>query len=105
LRDRLSIDQFHYKIGPSRVGGAGVEDARDARMIKHRERVPLGLEPRQHVAAVHAGFDQLQSNIAMDGISLLGQVNIAEASLTDPPQDRVPANTRAGWEFKRGVAW
>ena len=43
------------------VGGAAVEYARNARVIHHRERLPLGLEPRDEVARIHAELDHLSA--------------------------------------------
>ena len=40
--------QFHHEIGPARLGRARIQHLGDVRMIHHRQRLPLRLEPRDH---------------------------------------------------------
>ena len=53
---------------PSSVG-AGVEDLRDVRVVHQRQRLPLGLEARDHLTRVHAQLDELERDAAADGSS------------------------------------
>jgi len=43
----------------------------------------FGLEARDHFSAVHSGLDKLESNAAANGLSLLGQPDLAHAALSD----------------------
>ena len=60
LGDRHAADQLHDEIRPARVGGAGVEDLGDVGVVHQGQGLALGAEPRQHLAAVHPGLDELQ---------------------------------------------
>ena len=54
LGDRDALDQLHDEVGAARVGGAGVEDPGDVGVVHQGQGLPLGLEPGEHLAAVHA---------------------------------------------------
>ena len=64
LGDLDAAHQFHHEVRPARVGRAGVEHLGDVRMIHHRQRLPLGLEARDHLLGVHAELDNFQRNAA-----------------------------------------
>ena len=80
---RDAAHQFHDEVGPPRVGGAGVEDLGDVRMIHHRQRLPLGLEAGDDLLGVHAQLDDLERDAAADRFLLLGHVNDAAAAFAD----------------------
>ena len=52
--DLDAAHQLHHKEGPTRVGCARVEHARDARVIHQRQRLPFRLKTRDHRPRVHA---------------------------------------------------
>ncbi len=83
LRNRDSTHQFHHKIGPSRIGRSGVIHAGDVRMVHQRQRLPLRFESGDHVARVHARFDDLQRNFAPHRLLLFGNEYQPEAPLTN----------------------
>ena len=60
LGDRLTAHQFHDEERLAGLGGAAVEDAGDVGMVHQGQRLPLGVEPSQYHARVHADLDQLQ---------------------------------------------
>jgi hypothetical protein len=96
LDDRPPLDQFHDEVGPPGVGGPGVEDPGDVGVVHQAKRLPLRLEPRQHLAAVQARLDDLQRDPAADRLLLLSQVDDAHAAFTDLPQEPVRADDGAG---------
>ena len=65
-------------------------------MVHHRQRLALGLEARDDLAAVHAGFDDLQRHPPLHRRELFRDVDLAEAALADELQNFVPADDRAG---------
>ena len=52
-------------------------------MIHHRQRLAFGLEAGQHLAAVHAGLDDLQGHLAADRLFLLGHKDDPHAPFAD----------------------
>jgi len=77
-------------------GGAGIQHLGDIRMVHQRERLAFGLEAGEDVAGIHAGFDDLESHFALDGLGLLGHPNHAHAAFADLLQELVGANDHAG---------
>ena len=61
------------------------------RVIHQRQRLPLLLEPLQHGPGVHAGLDQLQGDLALDRLGLLGDPDLAHAAFADLLLQRVTA--------------
>ena len=49
LRDRDALDQLHHEVRPAAIRRAGIEHARNIRMIHHRQRLPLRLEAGDHL--------------------------------------------------------
>ena len=101
LGDRRPFDQLHREIGSSRVGRTGVEHLGDVRMIHQGQGLPLGFEPRHHLARVHAGLDDLQGHFAADGLPLRRHVHDAHAPFANLLQQLVGADPGAG-EFADG---
>ena len=66
-------------------------------MIHQRQRLPLGLETRQHLPAIHPGLDELQRHSASDRLGLLGHPDRAHAPFADLLQQLVSTGDgRAG---------
>jgi hypothetical protein len=83
LRDRHALDAFHDKVRPAAGGDASVEHLGDVGVIHDGKGLPLGVEARQHVAAVHAELDELHCNGALDRVFLLRGVDDPHAALAD----------------------
>jgi hypothetical protein len=83
---------LHRKIRLSRRGGAGFIDHRHVGMVHQRQRLPLGLETRKHLLAVHAGLDQLQCDLALHRFALFGQVHRTHAALTERIEQLIGAD-------------
>ena len=92
LGDLDPAHQFHDEVGPAGVGHARVEDLGDVRMVHHRQRLPLGLEPRDDLPAVHAQLDDLERDAAFDRLALFGHPDFAEAAFADLLQQLVAAD-------------
>ena len=65
-------------------------------MVHDRQRLPLGLEPGDDLARVHARLEDLQGHLASDGVCLLGHEHHAEPALADLLQQFVRADDRTG---------
>ena len=52
-------------------------------MVHQRQRLPLGLEPGQHLLRVHPRLDDLERDEPLDRLGLLGQLDHAHAPLAD----------------------
>jgi hypothetical protein len=94
LGDRDAADQFHGEVRPPTLGRPGVEHAGDVRVVHHRQGLPLGLEPGDHLAGVHAGLDDLQCHLPPDRVFLLRHVDRAEPALADVLEALVRADDR-----------
>ncbi len=100
--DRDALDQLHHEVGPAGVGGAGVEDPGDVRVVHQGQGLALGAEPRQHLPRVHAGLDELECDGAPHRLGLLRHVDRAHTPLTDGLQELVRADDDA-WAFTIGL--
>jgi hypothetical protein len=64
-------------------------------VVHERQRLPLGLEPGDDLARVHARLEHLQGHLAADGLRLVGHEHHAEPALADLLQQLVRADHRA----------
>ncbi len=76
--DRGAADELHDEVRSPLLGLAAVEDFGDVRVVHHRERLALGLEARDDLAGVHAGFEDL------DGDTAPGTGSVCSAMKTVP---------------------
>jgi hypothetical protein len=81
--DGHPADQFHHEIGTAAVGGARLPHLCDFGVVHHRQRLPLGLEAGNDLAAVHARLDDLDRHLPPHGLRLLGHEHDAHAPLAD----------------------
>jgi hypothetical protein len=61
-------------------------------MVHHRERLPLALEPGEHLVGVHPETDHLEGDGAPERLQLLGLVDRAHAALAKHADDAVGTN-------------
>ena len=85
--DRLAADQLHHEERLAGLGGAAVVDAGDVGVVHQGQRLPLGVEPGQHRARVHADPDQFERHLPLDRCGLIRPVDGAH-----PPSPRTPSN-------------
>jgi hypothetical protein len=79
-----------------------MKHGRDGRMIHQRERLTLGLEPRDNLPAVHARFDELQGELAAERVRLLRQPDLTHTAFSDVPEKAVCTNDRVFlWRRRR----
>jgi hypothetical protein len=90
-RDRHALDQLHDEEGPAVGRRPGVEDPGDVRVVHQGQGLPLRLEARQHLLAVHPRLDQLDSDEALDRLGLLGHPDRAHAAFAHRLQQLEPA--------------
>ena len=83
LGDRHARRVLHDEVRPAVCRRARVEDRGDVRMVHQRERLALGLEPRDDLARVHAELDQLERDGAREWARLLGQIDDAHAAFAE----------------------
>ncbi len=65
-------------------------------MVHHGQGLAFGLEAGDDLAAVHAGLDDLERDLAADRLLLLGHVDDAHAAFADLLEQLVRADDRAG---------
>ena len=65
-------------------------------MVHHRESLPLGLKPRDHLPRIHSWLDDLQRDASLDRLFLLGHVDDAHAAFADLLKQFVGTNLGAG---------
>jgi hypothetical protein len=61
-------------------------------VVHQRQRLPLGLEACDDAPGVHTGLDELEGDLAADGLRLLGRPDGAHAALADGLQQLVAAD-------------
>jgi hypothetical protein len=83
LGDRHALDQFHDEVGPTALRRPGIVDLGDVGVVHQRQRLPLGLEPGDHLLRVHPRLDDLQGHPPAHGPGLLGDVDDAHPPLAD----------------------
>ena len=65
----IARHQLHHEVGEALIGGAGVERAGDVGVIHHRERLPLALEPGEHLAVSIPSRMTLSATVRRSGSS------------------------------------
>ena len=95
-RNGHAVDQFHDKIGSSGIRGPGIQDLGDVGMVHQGQGLTFGPESGNHLVRVHAQLDDLEGNVAAHGPLLLGHVHHGHPAFTDPLQQMVAADDRAG---------
>ena len=86
--------QFHDEIRPASIRRARVQDLGNVRMVHHRQRLALGLEPRDDALGVHAQLDDLQRHPTAHRLFLFGHINDAATAFTDLLQDFIMPDLR-----------
>src|SRR2546430_2142882 len=71
--------------------------------VHHGQGLPLGLEAGDDLAGIHAGLDDLEGDLALDRVGLLGHEDGAHAAFADLLQELVRADHGAGF-FRAGRA-
>src|SRR5262249_25684830 len=59
------------------------EDLGDMRMVHECQGLTLGLEPGEDGSRVHSRLDELEGNLALDGVDLLGEIDGTHTAFTD----------------------
>ena len=87
---------------PRSTASAAVEHLRDVGVLHDGKCLTLRLEPGDHLFAVHARLDELESDLAFHGLGLLGQVHDAQTAFSQGVQDLVVTDLV---RLFRGSAW
>ncbi len=85
-RVRLPPHELHREVGPALFRRPRLVDLRDARVLHHRERLPLGVEARDHFLRIHSGLNHLERHLAPHRLGLLCQPDHAAAALAESLQ-------------------
>ena len=86
------MHQFHYEIGLALGRGTGIEHAGNVDVIHDRQCLPFHFEPRDNLAAIHAGLNDLEGDFALHGLALLSHPHDSHAAFTDLLQQFVRAD-------------
>ena len=106
LRDRHPADQLHHEVRAAGFGRTGIQHPGNIRMVHHRQGLPLGLEPGDHLLGVHARLDDLQRDAAADRLGLLGDKDDSHSPFANLLQQLVAADEGAGLlGHDRGRSW
>jgi hypothetical protein len=107
LRDGDAVDELHDEVEAAGVGGSGVERTGNEGVVHEGERLALGLEAGDGLLGVHSGLDDLEGDLALDGMELLGAANDAHAAAAESTEDPVGTDEGAGaveWGGRRSGA-
>ena len=91
VRDRHALGRAPSRRTADCSRGAAVEDAGDVGVIHQGQRLTLGVEPGQDGARIHTDLDQLESDLALDRLDLIGAVDGAHPAFAEDVSERVPA--------------
>ena len=100
-RDGHASDEFHSKVRPPGLSGAGIEYMGDIGMLQQGQGLTFGVEAGDHLLGVHARLDDLQGHLAFDRLFLLGQIDQAHTTLANLLEKFVMADLCA-WAFHGG---
>ena len=89
-------DQLHHEVRAAGGCRPAVEHPGDVGVVHEGQRLPLGLEPRDHLPRVHARLEHLQRDLAPHGPRLLGQEHYPEPAVADLFQQLVRPDDRPG---------
>src|SRR5262249_62105266 len=78
--DRLSAHILHREEWAALRRGTGIEDLRDGRMRHDCQCLTLRFEARDDLRRVHAGFDDLEGDLSVNGLRLLGEPDLPHAA-------------------------
>ena len=84
--DWNSLHEIHHKKRHASIRCARIENFGNVRVVHHGQCLPLSFESGDDLASVHAGFDNLQSYLALYRFRLLGHVDHAETALANLPE-------------------
>lgn len=90
--DRNPVDVLHHEIGLSALRGARVENLSDVGVAQACEGLPFGLESGEDLPVVRSRLDDLEGDLALHGLGLLGEEDGAHAALAQGVQDAVGAD-------------
>jgi len=93
IGDGDTVDLFDHEVWTALWCGARVEDFGDGGMLHQGEGLPFGLETGNDFASVHADFDELHGDTAIDGHLLLRAPDLAHAAFADEVQHLVAAHS------------
>src|SRR5207248_3126487 len=94
--DAHALDQLHHEVRPAGSRRASIKNFGDVGVVHDRQRLPFRLETRDDLARVHAGLDDLQSDLAAHRLGPFGYEDDAEAALADLLEQFVVTDDRAG---------
>ena len=83
---------LHDKVRPAVDGGTGIEHRGDVRMVHERHGLAFRLEPRDHLARVHAELDDFEGDPTPERLFLLGQIDDAHTAFAERLEDLVRAD-------------
>ena len=83
LVERQAVHQLHHEKRLAAGRHPGVEHFGDVGVVHHRQSLSLLLESLEHGPRVHARLDELQGDLALDRLGLLGDPDLAHAPFAD----------------------
>jgi hypothetical protein len=94
---------LHDEVRPTLGRRASVEDLGDPRVVHQSEGLPLGLEARHDLPAVHARLDDLQGHPSPDRGHLLREPHLSHPPFGDELQETVRTDLFALADARRAV--
>src|SRR5678815_40056 len=96
LRDRNALNVLHDEIGSTLRRRTGLEDFRDVGVIHQSQRLPLRLEAGHDTRGIHTGFDDLEGDLAANGLALLGEPHFTHPAAANALEEAVGADALSG---------
>src|SRR6266566_3155699 len=95
VRDGNTAHQFHDEIRPTGLCCAAVQHPGDVEMVHQGQGLALSLEPGDDFARVHPWPDDLEGDLALHRLLLIGHIDHAETALADLLKQYVAHDHRA----------
>ncbi len=98
--ERFAVHVLHHEVGIAFLGFAGVEQARDVRVVQAGEDLPLGAEAQTELALHRAAVDDLDCDLrGVLTIGALAEVHGAGAAVAEYRYELVVADDAADERF------
>ena len=101
FEDLNPFHQFHDQERTSSIGGTCVQHFGDVRVIHHRQHLAFRFETGQKVRGIHAHFEDLDRNLAVDVFRLASDPNRSPSALSNAFEQLIASDLVAGAFVRR----
>src|ERR1022692_249425 len=97
FRNGNTAHVLHGEIRHAALSRAGIQHARDIRMVHHLQRLAFGFEACDYLLAVEPVLDDFECDLSVDRLPLLGEIDGAHSALSQKAKRAVWSEPSAGF--------